>query len=137
MTATAHVKTFLSCGHGLQNASSQVETRGSNSGFLEEYSSYKSRNSSSEIMLSSYGMKQNLTQIFERHFQLNYSVGVRDGFTLFCLMICSWRANLVQDAVLHGRPRRSLMKKVRCLSSLLSRTIMALAIIYVNQYSLI
>ena len=25
MTATAHVKTFLSCGHGLQNASSQVE----------------------------------------------------------------------------------------------------------------
>ena len=137
MTATAHVKTFLSCGHGLQNASSQVETRGSNSGFLEEYSSYKSRNSSSEIMLSSYGTKQNLTQIFERHFQLNYSVGVRDGFTLFCLMICSWRANPVEDAVLHGRPRRSLMKKVRCLSSLLSRTIMALAIIYVNQYSLI
>ena len=44
MTATAHVKTFLSCGHGLQNASSQVETRGSNSGFYEEYSSYKSRN---------------------------------------------------------------------------------------------
>ena len=27
------------------------------------------------------------TQIFERHFQLNYSVPVRDGFTLFCLMI--------------------------------------------------
>ena len=53
MTATAHVKTFLSCGHGLQNASSQVETRGSNSGFFEEYSSYKSRNSSSEIMFSS------------------------------------------------------------------------------------
>ena len=25
MTATAHVKTFLSCGHGLQNASSQGE----------------------------------------------------------------------------------------------------------------
>ena len=38
---------------GLQNASSQVETRGSNSGFFEEYSSYKSRNSSSEIMFSS------------------------------------------------------------------------------------
>ena len=35
-------------------------------------------------------MKENLTQIFERHFQLNYSVGVRDGFTLFCLMICIW-----------------------------------------------
>ena len=35
------------------NASSQVETRGSNSGFFEEYSSYKSRNSSSEIMFSS------------------------------------------------------------------------------------
>ena len=26
-----------------------------------------------------------LTQIFERHFQLNYLVRVRDGFTLFCL----------------------------------------------------
>ena len=37
MTATEHVKTFLSCGHGLQNASSHVETRGSNSGFFEEY----------------------------------------------------------------------------------------------------
>ena len=35
MTATALVKAFLSCGHGLQNASSQVETRGSNSGFFE------------------------------------------------------------------------------------------------------
>ena len=35
MTATAHVKTFLSCGHGLQNASSPVETNGSNSGFFE------------------------------------------------------------------------------------------------------
>ena len=32
----AHVKTFLSCGYGLQNASSQVETRGSNSVFFEE-----------------------------------------------------------------------------------------------------
>ena len=30
------------------------DTRGSNSGFFEEYSSYKSRNSSSEIMFSSY-----------------------------------------------------------------------------------
>ena len=37
MTATAHVTTFLSCGHGLQNASSQVETWGSNSRFFEEY----------------------------------------------------------------------------------------------------
>ena len=49
---TAHVKVSLNCGHGLQNSSSQVETRGSNSGFFEEYSSYKSRNSSSEIMFS-------------------------------------------------------------------------------------
>ena len=32
---------------------SQVETRGSNSAFFEEYPSYKSRNSSSEIMFSS------------------------------------------------------------------------------------
>ena len=29
MTVTAHVKTFLSCGHRLQNACSQAETRGS------------------------------------------------------------------------------------------------------------
>ena len=29
MTATAHFETFLGCSHGLQNASSQVETRGS------------------------------------------------------------------------------------------------------------
>ena len=29
MTATAEVKTFLGCSHGLQNASSQVETEGS------------------------------------------------------------------------------------------------------------
>ena len=36
MKATAHVKTFLSCGHKLQNANSQVETRGSNSGFFED-----------------------------------------------------------------------------------------------------
>ena len=28
--------------------------------------------------------KQTLAQIFERHFRLNYSVGVRDGFTLYC-----------------------------------------------------
>ena len=48
-----HVKTFLSCGHGHQNVSSQAETRGSNSGFFKEYSSYKSKNSSSEIMFSS------------------------------------------------------------------------------------
>ena len=27
MTATAHFETFLGCSHGLQNASSQVETR--------------------------------------------------------------------------------------------------------------
>ena len=43
---------ILELRNGLQNASSQVETRGSNSGFFEEYSSYKSRNSSSEIMFS-------------------------------------------------------------------------------------
>ena len=36
MKATAHVKTFLSCGHELQNANSQVKTRGSNSGFFED-----------------------------------------------------------------------------------------------------
>ena len=42
MTATADVETFLTGGDGLQNASSRVETRGSNSAFFEEYSSYKS-----------------------------------------------------------------------------------------------
>ena len=79
MTATGHATMFLSCGYGLQNASSQVETRGSNSGFFEEYLS--------EIMFFFVRKKQNFTQIFERHFQMNYSVGVRDGFTLVCLMI--------------------------------------------------
>ena len=38
MTATAHVKTFLSCGHGLQNASSQVETRVQILGFSKSIS---------------------------------------------------------------------------------------------------
>ena len=62
MTATVHVKTFLSHGHRLQNTSSQVETRGSYSGFFEEYSSYKSRNSSSEIMFSSQERNKTFTQ---------------------------------------------------------------------------
>ena len=52
-------------------------------------------------------IKENLTQIFERHFQLNYSVGVRDGFTLFCLMIYIWHANRVPNPVLRGQPCRS------------------------------
>ena len=33
--------------------------------------------------------KQNFTQIFERHFQMNYSVRIRDGFTLVCLHQCN------------------------------------------------
>ena len=61
--------------------------------------------------------KQNVTQIFERHFQLNYSVGVRDGFTLFCLMSCIWHAKRVLDPVLRGQPCRSWIKNVWCLSS--------------------
>ena len=105
MTATAHVKTFLKCGHGLQNASSQVETRGSNSGFFEEYSSYKSKNSSSEIMFSLE--ERNTTSRKKRHFQMSYSVGVRDGFTSVCLMTCVWRVNRVSDPVLRGQPCRS------------------------------
>jgi len=64
--------------------------------------------------------KQNLTQIFEKHFQLNYSVSVRDVFTLFCLMICIWQANLIPDPVLRGEPCRSWIKNVWCLSSLLN-----------------
>ena len=35
--------------------------------------------------------EKNLTQIFERPLQLNYSVGVRDVFTL--VMICIWHSN--------------------------------------------
>ncbi|CAH3161764.1 unnamed protein product [Porites lobata] len=51
--ACQDVLELRSPGHGLQNASSQVETRGSNLGFFEEYSLFKSRNSSSEILFSS------------------------------------------------------------------------------------
>ena len=58
-------------------------------------------------------------QIFERHFQLNYSLGVRDGFTLFCLMICIWHANRVPDPVLCDQPCHSSIKNVWCLSSLM------------------
>ena len=65
----------------------------------------------------------NLTQIFEKHFQLNYSVGVGDVFMLFCLIICIWHANRVPDPVLRGQPYRSRIKNVWCLSSLLSRVI--------------
>ena len=62
--------------------------------------------------------KKNLTQIFERHFQLNYSVSVRDGFTLFCLIICILHANRVPDPVLRGQPCCSWIKNVWCLNSL-------------------
>ena len=33
--------------------------------------------------------KQNFRQIFERHFQMNYSVRIHDGFTLVCLHQCN------------------------------------------------
>ena len=46
--------------------------------------------------------QQHCLQIFKKHFQMNYSVGVRDGFTLLCLMICIWRVNHVPDPVLPG-----------------------------------
>ena len=110
MTATVHVKhfTFLSCGQGLQNTASQVETRGSNSGFFKEYSSYKSKNFSCEIKFSS--LERN--KISDRQFQINYSVVVRDGFTLVFLMICFWRVNSVPDPVLRGLPCRSWIKNV-------------------------
>ena len=64
--------------------------------------------------------KQNFTQIFERHFQMNYSDGVRNGFTLVCLMIRIWRVNRVPDPVLRGQPCRPWIKNVCCLSSLIS-----------------
>ena len=64
--------------------------------------------------------KQNFTQIFERHFQMNYSDGVRNGFTLVCLMIRIWRVNRVPDPVLRGQPCRPWIKNVWCLSSLIS-----------------
>ena len=51
--------------------------------------------------------KQNFTQIFEGHFQINYSVSVRDGFMLVCLMICIWHVNHVPDPVLRRQPCRS------------------------------
>ena len=75
---------FLRCGDGLQNASTHVETRGSNSGFFEEYSSNKSKKFFVWNHVFFVRKKQNFTQIFERHFQMNYSVGVRDCFTLSC-----------------------------------------------------
>ena len=52
-------------GHGLQNVSSQAETRGLNSGFFKEYSSYKSKHSSSEIMFSSKERNKSLKDIFK------------------------------------------------------------------------
>ena len=64
--------------------------------------------------------KQNLTQIFERHFYLNYSVGVRHVFTLFCLMICIWHANRVPDPVPCCQLCRTWIKNVWCLSSLMT-----------------
>ena len=86
---------------------------------VEEYSSYNSRKRFVWNNVFFVRKKQNLTQIFERFFQLNYSVGVRDGFTLFCLMICIWHANCFPDPVLRGQPCRSWIKNVWCLSSLL------------------
>ena len=50
---------------------------------------------------------------------MNSSVGVRNGFTLVCLMICIWRVNRVPDPVLRGQPCRSWIKNVWCLSSLI------------------
>ena len=77
----------------LRSRTLKREFSGWNQGFkfwvLEEYLSYKSRNSSSEIMF------------------LNYSVGVRDVFTSFWLMICIWHANRVPFPVLRGQPCRS------------------------------
>ena len=61
-----------------------------------------------------------LDEIFERHFYLNYSVGVSHVFTLFCLMICIWHANRVPDPVPCGQPCRTWIKNVWCLSSLIT-----------------
>ena len=100
MTATAHVTTFLSCGNGLQNASSQVETRGScpNSRFFEEYSSYKSRNSSSEIM-------------FLRNKAKKLNSNLRKAFSteLFCFRSWCFHVVLLNDLhfALKPRPRWS------------------------------
>ena len=75
--------------------------------------------------------KQNLTQIFKRHFYLNDSVGVRHGFTLFCLMICIWHANRVPDPVPCGQLCRTWIKNVWCLSSLM--TIPRTFMMYLHQ----
>ena len=100
MTATAHVTTFLSCGNGLQNASSQVETSGScpNSRFFEEHSSYKSRNSSSEIM-------------FLRNKAKKLKANLRKAFSteLFCFRSWCFHVVLLNDLhfALKPRPRWS------------------------------
>ena len=87
-------------------------------------SSKNIRHTKAEILrLKSYFLRKketNFTQIFERHFQMNYSDGVRNGFTLVCLMICIWRVNRVPDPVLRGQPCRPWIKNVWCLSSLIS-----------------
>ena len=75
--------------------------------------------------------KQNLTQIFKRHFYLNYSVGVRHVFTLFYLMICIWHANRVPDPVPCGQLCRTWIKNVWCLSSLM--TIPRTFMMYLHQ----
>ena len=51
---------------------------------------------------------------------MNYSVGLRDGFTLVCLMICIWRVNRVPDLVLCGQPCCSWIKNVWCLIKFLT-----------------
>ena len=94
----------MSRGHGLQKASSQAEHRAS-----EILGSSKIiRHTKVEILRLNHlffeRKKRNFTQIFERHFQLNYSVGVRDGFTLVCLVICIWCVNRVPNPVLRGQP---------------------------------
>ena len=135
MAAIAHVKTFLSCDHGLQNTSSQVEHRPSE--IL--VSSKIIRHTKVEILrLKSCFLRkkeQNFAQIFERHFQLNYPVGVRDGFTLVCVMTCIRRVNRFPDPVLRGQPCRSCIKNFWCLSSLLlnSLTIVRLLEVVISK----
>ena len=61
-----------------------------------------------EIMHGFFVKKQqHCLQIFKKNFQMNYSVGVRDG-----LMICIWRVNHVPDPVLPGPAMRGLSNTV-------------------------
>ena len=90
-----------------------------NSGFFEDYSPYKSRNTSSEIIFSSKERNEtslkSLTDIFNWIILSAFVMVSRS----VCLVICIWCVNRVLNPVLRGQPCLSWIKKVWCSSSLL------------------